>query len=117
MMVMIVIIVMIMIMVMMIMMILVIIAIMIKKFLLFDRSFFLSYAFPVLHKGNLHIRIWKRLDDDDDDGNENDNNDDVDNCDDNDLGFLCKIQRSVTLVIFGFFYLYFLTEDVKNCMV
>ena len=28
-----------------------------KKFLLFDRSFFLSYAFPVLHKGNLHIRI------------------------------------------------------------
>ena len=61
-----------------------------KIVLLFDRSFFLSYALPVLHKGNLHIRIWKRLDDDDEDGNENVNNDDVDNCDDDDLGFVCK---------------------------
>ena len=45
---------------------------------LFNWSFFLSYPFAVLHKRDLHIRIWKsQADDDDNCDNNDDNHDDV----------------------------------------
>ena len=46
--------------------------------LLFNWSFFLSYPFAVLHKRDLHIRIWKsQADDDDNRDNNDDDHDDV----------------------------------------
>ena len=45
---------------------------------LFNWSFFLSYPFAVLHKRDLHIRIWKsQADDDDNRDNNDDDHDDV----------------------------------------
>ena len=45
---------------------------------LFNWSFFLSYPFAVLHKRDLHIRIWKsKADDDDNRDNNDDDHDDV----------------------------------------